>query len=200
MVAATVAGFAGYLDLHRIVQVALGDLADHRRHGGGEQGDLAALRRVFQDPLHVVDEPHPEHLVRFVQHQGLQVVQAQGLAAQVIHDPARRADHHVNAALQLLQLEFDRLAAVDRHDVKTLEVAGVGLERLGHLDRQFPGRGQHQDLGTFQRQVDAAQQRQREGGGLAGAGLGLAQEIVALRAGEGSPPPGSGRAPRSRRR
>jgi hypothetical protein len=54
---------------------------------------------------------------------------------------------------------------------------GVGLERLGDLDRQFARRRQHQRLRRGLFDIDARQHRQRKGGGLAGTGLGLAQHV-----------------------
>jgi hypothetical protein len=64
--------------------------------------------------------------------------------------------------------------------VEVPNVVGIALECLRHLERQLPRGGQHQDLGLLGREVDARQERQREGGGLAGTGLGLAQEVAAL--------------------
>ena len=59
-------------------------------------------------------------------------------------------------------------------------MVGIALECLGNLDRQFPRRRQHQHLRLVQAGIDAAQQRQRKSRRLAGAGLGLAEQIVAL--------------------
>jgi hypothetical protein len=67
-------------------------------------------------------------------------------------------------------------------------VLGVGLDVLGHLHRQFAGRRQdqrahrvarrrHAGAGVRQQQLD---DRQREAGGLAGAGLGGAHDVAAL--------------------
>ena len=59
-------------------------------------------------------------------------------------------------------------------------VAGVALQRLGDLDRQFARRRQHQRLRLGQLDVDLFHQRQGEGGGLAGAGLRLADQVAAV--------------------
>jgi hypothetical protein len=81
------------------------------------------------------------------------------------------------AALQLAQLHHHALPAVDRQHVEPRQVAGVLLEGLGHLDREFARRRQHQACG-WRSLSRAAQQRQREGGGLAGAGLRFAEQVA----------------------
>ena len=129
--------------------MARGDAADLLRHGGREQGDLPAGRRLFEDPLHVIDEAHAQHFIAFIQDQGAQHVELQGAAAHMVHHASGRAHHHVHATLQGTNLYTVILAAVNRQDMKTLQVRGVFLECLGHLDGQFTGRHQHQHLRVF---------------------------------------------------
>ncbi len=67
--------------------------------------------------------------------------------------------------------------AAEDHGLAQVEVAAVGLGLLGNLDRQLPGRGEHQGARTTRagRRTGLGkllQNRQPEGGGLAGAGLG----------------------------
>ena len=83
----------------RIAQVALGDAPHLARQGGREEGRLPPLRRLGEDPLDVLDEAHAEHLVRLVEHHHADGVEAQRAAPQVVHDPARRADDDVDAAV-----------------------------------------------------------------------------------------------------
>jgi hypothetical protein len=64
-------------DLHRVVQVLLGQPADLRRHRGGEQRHLLAVGGVGQDALDVLGEAHAQHLVGLVQHQVGEVAQLQ---------------------------------------------------------------------------------------------------------------------------
>ena len=105
-------------DFDRVLQVALRDAADHRRHGRREQRDLAVRRRRLEHLLDVVDEAHAQHFVGFVQHQELQLGQVQRALVQVIDDAARGADHDVHAAAQGLQLRAVALAAVDRQHLE----------------------------------------------------------------------------------
>ncbi len=154
--------------------------ANRLRHGRGKQRHLLFRRSLFQNPVHIVDEAHAQHFIGFVQHHGAQRRQRQGFPAQMIHDPARRADHDVNAAPQMTQLQGHALAAIDRQNVKTGQMTGVALEGFRDLNRQFPGRRQHQRLGLPVAPIQFFQNRQGESGGLAGAGLGLAQHVMAF--------------------
>jgi hypothetical protein len=97
----------------------------------------------------------------------------------VILNAARRSDDGVHAAAQLLQLKVHAGAAVNGQHVEAFEVARVGLHRLGDLDRELARRRQHEQLRLRTRDVDAAEQRQRERRGLARTGLRLAQHVAA---------------------
>ncbi len=147
-------------DFDRILQVAAGNLQHFFGHGRREQGRLALGRGMPENLLHLVDEPHLEHLVRLVHHHAREPVQLQRAPAQVILDAPRGPDHRLNAALQLPQLLGHVLAAVDRQDMETGQVPGIGLHRLGDLKGQFAGRGQNQDLGNLQRRIESTEQRQ----------------------------------------
>ncbi len=164
----------------RIVQVALGNLADLRRHGRGEQRDLPLRWCVLQDPLDVIDETHTQHLVRLVEHQCLQARDIQGAATHMVHDASRRPDHHLDSAAQLVELHAHPLPAVDRQHVEAGQEPRIGLHRLGNLQGQLTRRRQYQQLRMIGRRVDACEQRQRKGGSLAGPGLGLADHVTTV--------------------
>ena len=55
----------------RVAQMPVGDAPDLARHGRREERRLARAGHLSQDPLDVVDEPHPQHLVGLVEHDGL---------------------------------------------------------------------------------------------------------------------------------
>ncbi len=63
--------------------------------------------------------------------------------------------------------------------MEVLNVACVRLKSFGNLNSEFSGGGQYQNLGFAQFYVEPAEQRQREGSGLAGAGLRDTQQILA---------------------
>ncbi len=128
--------------------------------------------------LDVVDEAHAQHLVGFVQHQGLELAEVEGAFFDVVDHAARGRHDHVHAAAQCRQLRAIALAAVDRQHVEALDVGGIALEGFGDLDRQLARGRQHQRLRGGLLDVDARQDRQREGRGLAGAGLGLPEHVA----------------------
>src|SRR5205823_4478860 len=124
-------------DAYRVGQVLAGDRVDPGRHGGREEYGLPVGRRLHQDRLDVLGEPHVEHLVGLVQDDRRQLAQRQGAAADVVERPSRRRDHDVDAGVERAQLPADGLATVDRDDPRA-QLAAVAVHRLGDLYRQLP--------------------------------------------------------------
>ena len=166
-------------DFLRVVEVLLRQAADRGRHGRGEQGDLLLGGGVGEDALDVFLEAHVQHLVGFVEDQESQVGDVQRALLQVVDDAARGAHDDLGAAAQAGELDAVGLAAVDRQHGDAAEVVGEGLEGVGDLERELAGRGEHERLGGADLAVDAGEDRQREGGGLAGAGLRQADDVAA---------------------
>ena len=101
-----------------------------------------------------------------------------------VEQPARRGDQDVDAAVQGLDLPAEAQAA-DHHAELQPEAAAVGVEAAADLDGELARRRQHQrprvlGLRTLAESGEVLQDGQREGGGLAGAGLGDAQHVAAL--------------------
>ena len=165
-------------DRRRVIHVALGEAFDRRRHRRREERRLAAARAHPQDLLDVLDEAEVEHLVGLVEDDVARRGEDQRAAAHQVHHPADRGDDDVGAGAQLRLLGFDRGAAEDGDDLD-VEVLGVGAQRLGHLDAELAGRRQHDRLHLVVVGIEVLQQRQAEGRGLAGAGLRLADHVVA---------------------
>ena len=74
--------------------------------------------------------------------------------------------------------------AADRERRGQADVAAIGVEAVEDLPGQFAGRGEHQHAAGLRLRPDAVleqamEDRQREGGGLAGAGLGDADDVAA---------------------
>ena len=133
---------------------------------------------LLDDHGDVVEETHVQHAVGLVQHQGVQRIELQAAALEVIHDAARRADHDMRAMLQAGQLRAQRGAAAECEHFDVVLGRGQAAQLLRHLVGQFTRRAQHQRLHGKTAQVQVGQQGQRKGGGLAAAGLGLCDQVV----------------------
>ena len=139
-----------------------------------------SLRDDFPD---VVDEAHVEHAVGFVEHEKLDLAEFQAVALHEIEQAAGGGDHHLDALHDRADLASHRNAA-DRQRRGQPHVAAIGIEALENLSRQFARRAQHQHAAGFGLRLDAVlqdavQDGQREGRGLAGAGLGDADDVTA---------------------
>jgi hypothetical protein len=96
----------------------------------------------------------------------------------VVNDPSGCAHDDVDPAVKGVELCFHGRTAVHRQDADVY-VHAQPLDLLGDLDGELAGRAQDQrrrELAVLY----ALDQRNAEGGGLAGAGLGLGDDIAAL--------------------
>ena len=171
----------GDLDRLGIGQELVGQLLDRRRHGRREEQGLALLGQLGADFLDIGDEAHVEHPVGLVDHQQVAVVEHDLAAAEQVHQPARRGDQHVDALFQRLDL-VAHLHAANQQGHRELVIFAVFLEILGDLRGKLAGRLEDQRArharaaAAFGEDVD---HRQHEAGGLAGAGLGDADQVLA---------------------
>jgi len=99
-------------------------------------------------------------------------------ASNEVEHASRGADHDRDAALQGGHLAIHARAAVDGDRGDVAEDADAP-NLLGHLHAQLAGRGQHQGLDEATRRIDLLDDGDPEGGGLAGAGLRLADQVLA---------------------
>jgi hypothetical protein len=139
----------------------------------------SAVGRQRQDLLDVLEEAEVEHLVGLVEHQVAARVQHQRVARDEVEHPADGADHDLAALLELGLLGADRRAAEHGHRLDPLALR-VGAQRLRDLDAQLARRREHERLDILVGRVDELDHRQPERGGLAGAGLRLADHVAAL--------------------
>ena len=84
-----------------------------RRTSRGMVAEKSAICRSAgacdEDPLDVLDEAHASISSASSSTTTRTASRRSAPAPQVVHDPSRRADHDVDAALQPLELELDRL-------------------------------------------------------------------------------------------
>ena len=153
--------------------------AEEQRLTGARVGGLV------DDPAHVGNEAHVEHAVGFVQYQHLDLLQVDVAPIDEVEQSAGRGDQQVErTGVDLVELLLEVHAAYHavQADVHVLgQVAGVALD----LQRQFPGWCEAQRawcppwaLGLVGVLPQAGEDRDQERGGLAGAGLGLAGDVV----------------------
>ncbi len=175
-------GGLGDFDAHRIVEERIGEAGDFGRHGRREEQSLAREGHQLADALDVRDEAHVEHAVGFVDDQDLDRVQEQAAASGEIEQAARGCDDHVGAARDLGLLIAERDAADQQRKVQ-LVVDSVFAERLfdlgGELARRLENEGARH-AGASAATLQHRQHRQCERCGLAGAGLGDAQDVAAF--------------------
>ena len=108
------------------------------------------------------------------------MLEPQRAAVDVVAGAPRGRHDDVHAAGQDLQLALHGLAAVDRQDAGA-ELQPVLVDRLGDLDGELARRDEDERdrVGARALRRHPVQDRQREGGGLARAGRGLAEEVAA---------------------
>ena len=167
-------------DLDGILQVLAGDLFDGGRHRRAEQGRQAIIRGARRDRLDVLSKAHAQHFVGLVEDQHAHVRQVQRTLLDEVDDAARGADDDLGAALEGADLRAVRRAAVDGDDVEAGSAGREILDRLGALHGELTGGGQDQGLDVALIGIDDGQQRQAEGGRLAGARLGDADDVAQL--------------------
>jgi len=169
----------GQGDLLRLTQESPRQRDDAFGKGGGEEQGLACLGAGFGDEGDIVVEAHVEHAIGFVQHQRVERGQVEALALQVVHDPPRRADHDVGTVFQAGNLRPHGAAATQGQHLDVVGAARQAAYFLAHLVGQFAGRAQHQRLHRKAARIQSGQQTQGKGRGLAAAGLGLRDQVMA---------------------
>jgi len=97
---------------------------------------------------------------------------------EVVNHATRGADDDMHAATQRRELRAVALTAVNGEYMESGDMHGIALKGFGDLNRQFARRSEHNGLRGGLFQIDARQNGQREGSGLAGAGLGLTQDVA----------------------
>ena len=168
-----------HADVLRGLGVALDEVADGPRHGGAEEDGLARGGRGLEDVLDVVAEAHVQHDVGLVEDEHLELVEAQGAALHVVHDAAGGADDNLRALAEADELAVVGLAAVDGQGVDAALKEGEFVDLFADLDGELAGGAEDEDLDGAELGVGFLNGRDGEGGGLAGTGLGLADDVLA---------------------
>jgi len=169
----------------RVTQDSARQLAYLVGKGRREQQVLPLLGERGDQPADRADKSHVEHAIGFIEYQHFDAREVHELHLQVVEQTARCGDHNVDTLGERLDLRLRADAAEDQ-DRALRYVAPVFLEGLGDLRGQLPGRHEHEHTRCARaprcrlRRVQAMQQGQCEGGGLAGAGLCRRLQIASL--------------------
>src|SRR5450759_4710801 len=178
----------GSADVRRLGHVPPSHRDDGARHGGGEEHRVAGGRGAGEEPLDVRQEAQVEHLVGLVEDDRLDVRQVEVTLVDQIDHPSGRADDDLDTPLQRGDLRLVCATAVDLQDAHRALLRS-GREVTGHLGGELAGRQNDQGLrlpwclesveARLVGRDHAVQQRNAEAEGLAGAGLGLTDDVVA---------------------
>ncbi len=132
----------------------------------------------FEDLADVLAEADVEHPVHFVEDGEAHVPHMQMAAFDHVHQAAGGAYHDLGISAELIDLGLDALPAVDRGG-DDRGVSAQGVDVVGDLEAKLAGGDQDQALeGDIPR--THLEEGEAEGGGLAGAGAGLTQDVLAL--------------------
>ncbi|MBG9885329.1 hypothetical protein ABE10_01745, partial [Bacillus toyonensis] len=166
-------------DVDRVRHEPAGQGHDRARHRRAEQLGVADRRDLLEDLLDIGEEAEVEHLVRLVENDLRRVREIEEPLPCEIDQTAGRADHDLRAGLELLDLTFVGLAAVDRDDVRGAP-RGQQVHVLVHLDGELAGGDDDQRLDTRRRVLaESLHDGDSEAEGLAGAGLRLTDDVLA---------------------
>ncbi len=172
------------LDAKSIALIAACESFDLARHGGGEEQRLTCFRRRVENEFEILAEAEVQHLVGFIEHDGLELGEIEPAALEMIAKAPRRADDDVGAEAELACLCAGIHAADAGDDACTrlrIEPGQLALNLHGKLaggrddQRQRLSRG----LEALVLAEHGGSHGQAEGYRLAGSGLGGDQHVAA---------------------
>ncbi len=168
-------GLGGLLEL-------VGQRFDFLRERGGKHEGLAFSRKRFDDAADLGEETHVQHAIGFVEDEEFDLREITVTLAHEVEEAARGGDDEVDGRAERLDLGTFSHAAEDRGHPER-EILGVGPDVFLNLHHKLPrGRDDQGACAAAPRRVrrcgEHREDRQNKGGGLAGAGLGDADEVV----------------------
>ena len=135
--------FGGRFHADCVVLVLLREVRDHPRNGRGEHHGAAFGRRGIQNEFKVFAEAEIEHLIGFIQYDGLQGAHIERPAFDVITQTTWRADDNMDAPPENLSLR----AHIHATDAGRKGSPGLGIEpfELAHNLKCEFARGRYQE-------------------------------------------------------
>ncbi|MNN16531.1 hypothetical protein D3C81_1296740 [compost metagenome] len=99
------------LNIHRLSHIFAAEVLDSIRQRRREQHCDPFPRQLLDDLLNLLDKAHAEHFIRFVNDEGLDPVQRQCAALDMVEHPSRRAYDNMCFLCQFNLLRGKRLLA-----------------------------------------------------------------------------------------
>jgi hypothetical protein len=179
----------GDLDGDGISQKRISQPTNFVGHGGAEEEGLTLKRKLGDNGADIVDESHVEHAVGFVEDERFDAGEIDMTLAHEIEKSAGGGDDYIGAATEGIDLAM--LINTTKDDGLTkANIFSVNAEAVGNLRREF-SRGTEDEtararLGSLWKRGcggEPLDDRECEGGGFSGAGLGAADQITAFQGG-----------------
>ena len=167
----------------RFVEQLVGQGGDLIGKCSGEEQILATAGQETQDAAEFFGKSQREQLVGFVEHEGFDGVEFQGVLVDEVEETTGCRDHDIGATAEIHHLGIDRDSADGGDDLwRRGEVLAVILKGFRDLGGEFAGGDQNEDgegsargAGLF---AEVLEDRQGEGGGFAGPRLGLSPNVA----------------------
>ena len=162
-----------------VLQIRFYQPLDFGRHGGREQQGLMLVDHAGEDEVDVLEEAFLHHLVRLVEHEGLDLGERDLAAIDQVDQAAWCGHQDVHEILQLGLLDPHVEPAVhgERHDV---DVLGDASDLVHVLEGELPGGDDDQGLDGCEGGIDPLDQGNGAGAGLARARFGRGPEVTPL--------------------
>ena len=172
-----------HVHTHRVGQQAVRQVGDGLGHGGREEQRLSLVWQPRDDLLEIGQKAHVEHPVGFVEDKDFQLVEPHVALTHEVEQSTRRGNEQMHAACKRADLRRLPHAAKD-NCLAEMHVLPVGGEARADLCSQLARGREHQHAWGARRGrtpvlIESLQDRQGKRRGLAGAGLGTAEQITA---------------------
>ena len=163
----------------------VGEIHHGRGQGGREKQRLPLLGKERDDALDIALEAHVEHAVDFIEDEEVDTREFDVTLVDQVEKTTGAGDEDIDAAAHGIDLWSLADAAVNE-GVLDFDVLAVGFEALADLGGEFTGWSEHENAWALGAKrtwvgVEFLQNRQREGGGLAGSRLGATKQVAAFK-------------------
>ena len=165
-------------NLFVVVEITLGNALNLTAHCGRKKQRIALGRPTGQDFVDAIGETHVEHLVSFVKHHVLNIVELGHATMHKVDESTRCGHDDLYAFAQTAYLALNARAAIDGQNLEAVNVAGIVFEVAGNLQTEFAGRTEDDGLCVMVGRVYLLQNRQAVCSRLARSGLSQGNHVV----------------------